>query len=85
MQDGVIGEGSSRRLVRSVPDHKLMRAKRAAKGIDYQIIIDSPDNFDSDDEPIIIERNGVELTKLDEPLEIMYPKILVVVDYHLFK
>ncbi|OXU28880.1 hypothetical protein TSAR_009569 [Trichomalopsis sarcophagae] len=90
LYDGVFGEGSARRIIHSLPENSKVRSKRANE-LNYNHIVYALPEVDEladsvfDTQQIVIERNGVLLDKLDVPLDTLYPKLLVVVDYHLFK
>ncbi|XP_016841558.1 venom metalloproteinase 3-like [Nasonia vitripennis] len=90
LYDGVFGEGSARRIIHSLSENSKVRSKRA-NDLNYNHIVYALLEVDEladsvfDTQQIVIERNGVLLDKLDVPLDTLYPKLLVVVDYHLFK
>ncbi|KAJ8664960.1 hypothetical protein QAD02_006622 [Eretmocerus hayati] len=82
--DGVVGEGERRKIIISRSNNDRIKRKTKLPNV-VQKIPRCKNLEQIHDYRDIVKKIKLELDKIDVVLDILYPKLLVVVDYHLFK
>ncbi|KAL7296681.1 hypothetical protein TKK_0010096 [Trichogramma kaykai] len=85
--DGIFGESSKSRVVRSILE-KWYTREPMDHLIDSHVVYDVESKFKShEDEELVKSMMHIKenVERLKEPLDVMYPKLLLVIEYELFK